>query len=270
VFEEYTWKVCNSDFLGSTFTHPNSLAQREYYPWQNHLPLLSWQKPTTPLNALLSGSMVGGPWEPGDNAPRSVHLDYWEKVCPPEERTIIMSNTLKDPVREAQGDVVFKHMVDQLKKEQGRCVEIQESPGDNFPQTFDLWLIGDPRGISMSKLFLNTATSRLFGTSPLVDSALVFLAMFSLLVVISYRFLFISVLRNEYLILPKGPKNINAPTDPYERMMAVHIRRGDFGPACKDRALWSSTYYQWYAISLRMLVPDRHIKRTMRPQESVA
>jgi hypothetical protein len=28
-------------------------------------------------------------------------------------------------------------------------------------------------------------------------------------------------------------------------MMAVHIRRGDFGPACKDRALWASTFYQW-------------------------
>jgi hypothetical protein len=28
-------------------------------------------------------------------------------------------------------------------------------------------------------------------------------------------------------------------------MMAVHIRRGDFAPACKERALWASTFYQW-------------------------
>jgi hypothetical protein len=108
--------------------------------------------------------------EPGDNAPRSVLVDYWEKACPPEERTIIMSNTLKDPVRQARGDVVFKHMVEQLNKEQGRCIEIQPSPDDGFSQTFDLWLVGGPRGVPMSQLFLDTPTSRQFGTSPLVAS----------------------------------------------------------------------------------------------------
>jgi hypothetical protein len=99
-----------------------------------------------------------------------VTLDYWHKVCPENERTIIWSNTLKDPVRDAQGDVVFKHMVDVIKNEPGRCVEIMPSSEDGFPQTFDLWLIGDPRGVSMSKLFLDTPTSRFFGTAPLVAS----------------------------------------------------------------------------------------------------
>lgn len=207
VFEEYTWKL-------------------EYFPWAKDL--WPWDKsgkrrPRTPLNALLSGPLVGGPWEAGDEAPRSVSVEYWEKACPRNERTVLMSSTLKNPVRDAEGEKVFKHMVNVIKNAQARCIEIAESPDDNFPQTFDLWLIGDPRGVSMSQLFLNTATSRLFGTSPLVESA---------------------VKRNEYLVLPRS-KNLDAPLDPYERMMAVHIRRGDFGPACKDRALWASTYYQW-------------------------
>jgi hypothetical protein len=175
VFEEFAWKV-RVVFHAVNQSKLIFHRQGEYYPWPWPTRVWPWQTrashwPLTPLNALLSGPLVGGPWEAGDKAPRSVHVDYWEKVCPPEERTVIMSNTLKDPVRWDNGDVIFKHMVEELKKEPGRCVDIQPSPEDGFPQTFDLWLVGDPRGIPMSKLFLDTPTSRLFGTSPLVASA---------------------------------------------------------------------------------------------------
>jgi hypothetical protein len=178
----------------------------------------------TPINALVSGPMAGGNWEPGDNAPRSIAQWYWEEVCPEAERTIITSNDAKAPVRWHEGKEVFEHYVKLLKDTPGRCVEFTASEDDGFPQLFDLWLVGDPRGVSMSELFLHTATSRLLGPSDVVSAA---------------------IARNMGKFLPRGPRPAKASPRAFERTMAVHIRRGDFGPACKDRALWASTYYQW-------------------------
>jgi hypothetical protein len=161
-------------------------------------------RPHTPLNALISGPLVGGNWESGDPAPRSITLDWWYKVCPKADIQQIFTDELKDPVREAPGDVVFRRMVDVIRDAPGRCVEVIPSPKDNFPQLYDLWMIGNERSIPLSELFLNSSTSRLLGASPVVDSA---------------------VRMNEYLFLPQGPRQVHASIDPYARMMAVHIRR---------------------------------------------
>jgi hypothetical protein len=192
--------------------------QPRYYPWQ---PAGS---PTTPLNALVSGPLAGGNWEAGDLAPRAVSVEYWEKACPQSERVIVKSSDAKEFIRDAEGEKVFKHMVQLIRDIVAPCVEVLASDDDGFPQLFDLWLVGSPRSISMGELFLNSATSRLLGPSPVVRGA---------------------IDRNLNLFLPRGPRPSKASHDPFQRMLAVHIRRGDFGPACKDRALWASTYYQW-------------------------
>jgi hypothetical protein len=160
--------------------------------------------PRTPLNALISGPLVGGNWDAGDPAPRSVTLDWWHKVCPESDIQTIFSDELKDPVRDRAGDVIFRRMVDVIRDAPGRCVEVVSSPTDSYPQLYDLWMIGNERSVPLSELFINTSTSRLLGASPIVDSA---------------------IRRNEYLLLPQGPRVVQAPIDPYARMMAVHIRR---------------------------------------------
>jgi hypothetical protein len=197
-----------------------TLSQSRYYPWQP----AGRPRPTTPLNALLSGPLAGGNWEANDASPRSVSDSYWEKVCPPARRHVLYSSDLKNPVRNAEGAEVFKHMVAAIRNVDAACIEVVPSKDDNFPQLYDLWLIGDKRSISLGELFLDSPTSRLMGSSPVVRSA---------------------IDRNWHIFLPRGPRLIHASPDPFQRMMAVHIRRGDFGPACKDRALWASTYYQW-------------------------
>ncbi|KAF9005521.1 hypothetical protein BDQ17DRAFT_1353281 [Cyathus striatus] len=150
VFQDYVWKP-------------------EYYPWSRE----KWYKnehPRTPLNALISGPTAGGPWDPTDPAPRSVSEEYYFQVCPEHDAE---SSTRATDAPE-------------------RCIEIHpaDRSEDNFPQTFDLFLWGSYRILSI----------------PVVNAA---------------------VDRNEYLFLPKGPRPAFAASrNPYDRMLAIHLRRG--------------------------------------------
>jgi hypothetical protein len=168
--------------------------------------------------------LVGGNWDADDTAPRSISIAYWKKVCPSSERRIVYTDEIKASVRDAPGAQVFEHAVKFLRELPARCVEIKASKSDPFPQLYDLWLVGNDRVNTLNEAFLQTATSRLLGPGPVVASA---------------------IERNKYLFLPRGPRNVEAPVNVFQRMMAVHIRRGDFAPACKDRADYSSTYYNW-------------------------
>jgi hypothetical protein len=205
-----------------------------FYPWKP----APW--PTkTPLSALISGPLAGGNWELGDNAPRTIAQWYWEEVCPQSERTIITSNEAKNPMRwyDAKNPVhwhegaeVFKHYVQLLKDTPGRCVEITASHNDNIPQLFDQSLLGGvwngEKSVTMSELVLNTPSSRLLGPSDVVAAA---------------------IARNMGKFLPPGLRSPKASQRPFERTMAVHIRRGAYRSGCKARAEYASTYYQWCA-----------------------
>jgi hypothetical protein len=83
---------------------------------------------------------------------------------------------------------------------------------DRYGQTFDLWLWGTTRVLPLWERFSKSPSSRLLRTSPLVNSA---------------------VDRNEYLFFPQGPRPPHpAVINPYERMLAMHVRRGDYKDAC--------------------------------------
>jgi hypothetical protein len=206
----------------SSYRHLIELNQPDHYPWQPAWGKWGW--PHTPLNAILSGPLVGGPWEPNDPTPRSIHADFYDQFCPQADRTVFTSTELKAPVKDADGAAVFRHMVKTIKDAPTRCVDVIGGSDDKYPQTYDLWLVGNQRVISLDEIILDTATSRLLGPSPVVASA---------------------VERNMHLFLPRGPRNANASVGVFDRMMAVHIRRGDFAPACRDRAKFASTYYNW-------------------------
>ena len=46
--------------------------------------------------------------------------------------------------------------------------------------------------------------------------------------------------------MPRGPRPKHLISrSPYDRMLAVHARRGDFKNQCLELAKWNSTYYSW-------------------------
>ncbi|KAG6888405.1 hypothetical protein C0995_008409 [Termitomyces sp. Mi166 len=206
VFQDYVWKP-------------------EYYPWPESQRLQN--PPRTPLGALIGGTVVGQPFDDGDDAPRSVSSKYFDNVCPPIQRRIIYTGDIKPALASKQGIDIFAHWAQLLRDAPDRCIDIHASSNDNYPQTFDLWLWGSHRILSLWDSFSRSPTSRLLTTSPIVSAA---------------------VARNTHLFVPPpGPRPAYPPStaDPYPRMLAMHIRRGDFKDACTRLAYWNSTFYSW-------------------------
>ncbi|KAJ7170659.1 hypothetical protein C8R43DRAFT_980371 [Mycena crocata] len=220
-------------------THLAYMSKRAYvfptYHWS--LTHYNWppsqrlaEQPETPLNALLSGPSAGGSWDEGDDAPRAVSEAWFDQICPEDERRKINTIDVKGSIGQAEGEKVFDHWQKLLLDAPERCIEIVPAPYevDNFPQVFDLWLFGSSRILSLWDSFSKSPTSRLLETSPIVESA---------------------VARNKYLFRPRG----HGPRDPFQRMLAMHIRRGDYKQSCHALASFGSTYYSW---NLLPFLPD--------------
>lgn len=224
VFQDYIWKD-------------------DYYPWW--IPPFTWKErsrwPHTPLNALISGPTSGSRgWETGDPAPRSISERWFDVVCPESERRIIITREVKPSVQWESGDVVFDRWASILRDAPERCIEIVPvlRTEDNFPQVFDLFLWGSDRILSLWDSFSKSPTSRLLETSPLVKSA---------------------VDRNAHLFLPRHnntPISSIVHRNPFAKVLAMHVRRGDFKQACYDLARWNSTFYSW---NLLPSLPDKFV-----------
>jgi hypothetical protein len=204
------------------YVFPSYQWSLTHYPWPPSQHLSA--QPQTPLNALIAGPSAGGPWEEGDPAPRSVSDEWFDVVCPESERRKINTTDVKPYIGAAEGDKIFAHWQQLLLDAPESCIEIVPAlyEVDNFPQVFDLWLWGSTRILSLWDSFSKSPTSRLLETSPIVESA---------------------VARNKYLFLPRGSKP--TPRDPYQRMLAMHIRRGDYKQSCQALASFGSSFYSW-------------------------
>ncbi|KAJ7035026.1 hypothetical protein C8F04DRAFT_955540, partial [Mycena alexandri] len=218
------WNNCFNELLMNT--HLAYMSKRAYvfsphpfavghYFWPPEERLA--KQPLIPLNALFSGPTAGGPWEEGDDAPRSVSAEWWEVVCPESERRKVNTNEIKPHINTAEGDKIFEYWQKFLMDAPERCIEVVPADYNNM---FRLW--GTPRIISLWDSFSKSPTSRLLGTSPVVESA---------------------VVRNKLLFLPRDHKAI--PRDPFQRMLAMHIRRGDYRKSCQNLATFGSTFYSW-------------------------
>ncbi|KAJ7650296.1 hypothetical protein FB45DRAFT_1017688 [Roridomyces roridus] len=214
----------------------NCMVFQPYY-WGGHYPWPSSQRAdyfrtTTPLNALLSGPAAGRPWEAGDNAPRAVSESYFDMICPDSERRKISTAQVKPRLRHSEGIVVFQEWMKVLSEAPERCVEVVPGPWaeDDHPQVFDLWLFGSRRIVSLWEEFAQSPTSRLLGPSKIVEAA---------------------VARNRRLFLP--PRG-SSRRDPFPRMLAMHLRRGDYREACLEFARYGSTFYSW---NLLPFLPDQ-------------
>ncbi|KAF8895225.1 hypothetical protein BD779DRAFT_1498249 [Infundibulicybe gibba] len=176
----------------------------DYYAWPE-AEFLSWP-PRTPLNALIAGPTAGGPWDEGDNAPRSVSEKWFDVVCPESERRIINTRDVKPAVWNSPGDEVFAHWAK-------RCIEVQPASyeEDNFPRPL-IYGSGVAPASYLYGILLQIPDIPAARHIPIVRAA---------------------VDRNEYLFIPRGPRPAHpASRDPYERMMAMHIYLDAFLARC--------------------------------------
>jgi len=189
----------------------------KHYPWPASQHLTRF--PTTPFTALLSGPIAGTPFPASSPPhPRSIPNSWFEIVCPPSARRIIYTNEVKDHVRWSDGIDVFAAWQKTLTDAPESCIDVISSPGDSFPQTIDLWVWGSSRIVSLWSTFSKSPiSSTTLAASPLVLGALE---------------------RNSYLFLPIAPR-------PYDQILAMHVRRGDYDSACEHLANWNSSFYSW-------------------------
>ncbi|KAK7037644.1 hypothetical protein VNI00_010861 [Paramarasmius palmivorus] len=204
----------------------------EHYRWPKDKFLDDY--PRTPLNAIIAGPTAGGLWEAEDTAPRSISEEWFKVVCPESERRIINTREVKPLVATAPGGEVFHAWQKKLSEAPEKCIEVRGAEEDSYSQTFDLILWGNiTRLTSLWDIFIKSPTSRLLETSPLVRSA---------------------VDRNEYIFLPHGPRPPTSSPNPWDRLMAIHLRRGDYERHCAGLGYMNATWYGWNQLEF---LPDK-------------
>ncbi|KAH9480264.1 Strobilurin A biosynthesis cluster protein l1 [Psilocybe cubensis] len=201
-----------------------------HYPWPVSARRSRELLPRTPLNALISGPSAGGSWEDGDKAPRSISEAWFDIVCPKSERRIINTRDVKSEVNWADGKVIFEKWRKLLTDAPERCVEVVAGPPEEepFPETFDIWFWSGERSISLWDEFKDSPVSRLLSTSPIIQSA---------------------IDENWRYFVSKDQLN-----KPFDNVLSIHVRRGDFKEACLEHAAENSTFYNWNLLSF---LPDK-------------
>ncbi|PPQ68117.1 hypothetical protein CVT26_005738 [Gymnopilus dilepis] len=219
---------------------------KSHYPWPASSYPHDWI-PRTPLNALISGPSAGGPWEDGDTAPRAISEAWFDVVCPKYERKIIHTREIKPQLSSADGEVIFMTWKKLLSDTPERCVEVVAGTSEEepFPETFDVWFWSTDRSVSLWDEFKVSPVSRLLRTSPVVQDA-----------IDSNLRLFSTKASQQVVgqIRGKQSSSSQALIDPFDRVLSIHVRRGDFKEACLEHAAANDTFYNWNLLSF---LPDK-------------
>ncbi|KAJ7644904.1 hypothetical protein FB45DRAFT_737373 [Roridomyces roridus] len=195
---------------------------QQHYPWptdESHEVV-----PRTPLPALVAGPVSGGPFEPDGGAPRSISSAWFDVVCPPEERRLLNTRDVKPGIAYAPGDDTLVYWQAILRDAPEGCIEIvPQDEGDWFPQVFDLGIWGSTRLLSLWDSFAASPISRLLKASPIVGAA---------------------VERNQHLFTPEQESQ-HTSREPFHRVLAIHIRRGDYEGHCGSLVSQNMGFYSW-------------------------
>ncbi|KAJ7848138.1 hypothetical protein B0H14DRAFT_3673725 [Mycena olivaceomarginata] len=190
IFGEFLLNAHLAYVSNRAYVFQDYLWQPSHYPW----PQETWMSdiPRTPLNAIVSGPISGGAFEPGNSAPRSVS-EAWLFLDATEGCIEIVSASMEE---------------------------------DMFSQTFDLGLWATPRILTLWETFSNSPISRLLGPSTIVRSA---------------------VECNAQIFVRRDARlgRVSSPPDPYNHMLAMHLRRGDYEEHCKWLAYIDNGFYGW-------------------------
>ncbi|KAF7305637.1 hypothetical protein HMN09_00817300 [Mycena chlorophos] len=229
---------------------------------------------STPFPALLGGPVVGEAWTPTTgNAsavspyhqhPRSISKRWWEKVCPPARRRIfnlaVLKHTIPGGGRDAPGPAIFEFWQRLLSDAPESCVEVindESVPGaehDDFPQVFDLGFWGSRRLLDLWAEFAASPVSRLLHPSRIVESAIEKNLDAGVFVGAGRGF--------------GGGRPIVSPSkrNPFERMLAVHLRRGDYIEHCAWMCSWGAGHYGWAQLDFLPDVANRRLPASDDPQ----
>ena len=201
----------------------------EYYPWPQQK-WLTFYPPVTPLSAFISGPTVGGSWAPGDKAPRSISPRWWDVVCPPERRRFISTRDIKLKLGDASGTEIFAEWQKELSTANESCIEVvaEDRFQEDYYQVFDPKLLASPKVLPLWETFLESPVSQLLKSSSIVERAL--------------------KVNNHVFTSDESD------VDPYSRMLAIQIKRGDSKEACTSLSNQNSTFYGW---NLHDSLPDR-------------
>ncbi|KDQ16770.1 hypothetical protein BOTBODRAFT_186403 [Botryobasidium botryosum FD-172 SS1] len=225
------------------FSHLAYLSNRAYvfnnYTWDiiEHGPYVydrgKLRASVIPLTAFISGPTAGGPWAPGDSAPRSISAEWWNVVCPSEKRlklnTTVESEKMGLP-RLADGEMLIARWAETLKNIDHGCVVI-----DGYtPSVTDIYFFGSPRIVSLFPSFSTSPVITRFEWSSIVLDA---------------------VARNHPLLLPEDSVSPDPKPPVLSGLVAIHLRRGDYDKHCTDvLAATGSEYLGW---SLLPFLPER-------------
>ncbi|KAF5349790.1 hypothetical protein D9758_010219 [Tetrapyrgos nigripes] len=221
VFEDYVWSK-NSPF-SSTVSEWSLTPSR------------------TPLSAFISGPTTGGPFGRDSSiATRSVHLDFFNSVCPPSARTVVSS---ADSPTDSGGKELVDWWVDKLSSvESDPCVVV-----DSSKEIFDFHFFGSSKHVvSVFELLRRSPILTDFSWSPLVLSA---------------------ILRNFAIFNPPNLKDLHGTSQhaTMKGLVAVHLRRGDFQGHCKHLFKYRSLYMglNTYPGILDSFDPEVHLREAM-------
>ncbi|KAJ7120456.1 hypothetical protein C8R43DRAFT_900761, partial [Mycena crocata] len=118
-----------------------------------------------PLNAFVTGPLAGGQLDQNAAHKRAVSAAFYEKVCP---RSAIRTVSSVGSPTNVEGSVLLEWWVKRLTEVQGvRCVEVDSSE----QPTFDRFLFGSPRVLSLLPGLNASPILGAFAWSPLVHSA---------------------------------------------------------------------------------------------------
>ncbi|KAF9260588.1 hypothetical protein L218DRAFT_1002551 [Marasmius fiardii PR-910] len=217
------WGVGLNNVLQQVF-HLSFLAHKsgrvyvfEDYTW-SHLPfrytLYDYAlRPTTlPLNAIISGASAGGITSPdGANTFRSVSLEFFDSVCPKQERVVIDCAEAPTESEVSQGTELIDWWLERLRSvEDEPCVVIHST---KHHMVFDFMYFGSKLPLSVLPSLTSSPILSYFSWSPIVLSA---------------------VARNFALLQPSDPRKIldGGSSSTLKGLIAVHLRRGDFKHHC--------------------------------------
>lgn len=196
-----------------------------------------------PMGLFLSGPTAGGPLPAGWDAPRAISTEWYEKICPLEERRQVRSDDVwvETQLRERyDGEELVSKFTSYISKISDRCIDVD---GRGF-MDLDFWF-GSTRSLT-----LWPALSR----SPILThhawSAAVYHAVSNNLALITGNKTVPSSERDPDTSLPPLLRNAEL-----SNVIALHIRRGDYEGHCGILAYYDAPYAAWNALPS---LPDRY------------
>ncbi|KAF9506721.1 hypothetical protein BS47DRAFT_1321678 [Hydnum rufescens UP504] len=223
VFTPFTWDLNDEPFV--PIASDSHLADSPY----------KVRPARVPLTAYINSPTTGSPWPPGDPAPRSVSVEWWDHVCPESERLHINTTEVNAQIGvdfdEDEGIDIVEKWVKYIRSIEHRCINILWAT----PRIIDFKLLGSERLISLWPTYSKSPVLTHFAWSPIVLSA-VERNLPALTPRISHLTRWLSVDKLSHI----------------PGLLTLHLRRGDYKHHCE----WMSTFADFEGWNRLPFLPD--------------